>query len=762
MSGCSPSAAALGASFGPSRSASDDEQRLASRAVGEGLRQSEFSVPDIRCGGCIRTIEQALARLEGVVEARVNLTAKRVDVRWRDAGAPPPVAATLDALGYRAHLAASGQGREDRALPELVRALAVAGFASGNIMLLSVSVWSGADAAMRDLFHWISAVIALPVLVYSGRIFFRSAWSALRHGRTNMDVPISIGLLLAFGMSLYDTIDRGPHAYFDAVVMLVFFLLIGRTLDELMREKARSAVKGLAQLSPRGATVERADGTWAYLPLDEIAPGMILLIAAGERVPVDGRVVSGASDLDCALVTGESAPRAVTRGAELQAGTLNLTGPLRIEATATAESSFLAEMVRLMQAAEAGRSAYRRIADRVSQLYAPVVHSMALLSLVGWLIATGNPHEAVTIAVAVLIITCPCALGLAVPMVQVVAARRLFEQGIMVKDGVGLERLSEVDTVVFDKTGTLTLGRPRLRDRDRADPAHLALAAALAVHSRHPHSRGLVAAQGGCGGTVSTFDRVAEQHGYGVEASVGSDRYRLGRPDWALATSGEPPPYACTALAKNGRLLAAFAFDDPIRPGAREAVDALKRRGLTVEMLSGDHAGPVEAVAQDLGIARFRAGVLPGEKAGRLAALATEGRKVLMVGDGLNDAPALASAHVSMAPASAADVGRSAADFVFFRDGLEAVPLALQVSLRAGRLIRQNFALAFLYNAIALPFAVLGFVTPLVAALAMSASSIVVVANAVRLGHDRDWRHYRATEGGRAAVQRTPAPAAGA
>ena len=421
---------------------------------------------------CVARIERVLGGLPEVERARVNLSTRRVTIVWRG-DAPPPFVATLNEAGFDAHLHDFGvvEGK-DSVLRELVRALAVAGFAAGNIMMLSVAVWSGADPETRDLFHWLSAAIALPSLAYSGRVFFRSAWQALRAGRTNMDVPISVGVLLAFGMSLYETIHHGPHAYFDAATSLLFFLLIGRTLDHMMRERARTAVKGLARLAARGASVLQPDGSQRYLPVGEIRPGMTILLAAGDRVPVDARVVEGRSDLDGSLVSGESLPKPVVPGDRLQAGTLNLTGPLTIEATAAAGKSFLAEMTRMMEAAEAGRTVYRRIADRAARLYAPVIHVTALLTFVGWMIAAGDVHRAATVAIAVLIITCPCALGLAVPMVQVVAARRLFERGIMVKDGGALERLAETDHVVFDKTGTLTQGRAAIdRQRDRFAPA---------------------------------------------------------------------------------------------------------------------------------------------------------------------------------------------------------------------------------------------------------------------------------------------------
>jgi len=734
MSCCVPSVELAIATDKDRRRNAQDELLLASREIGDGLRQTDLSVPGVHCGGCIRKIETTIGAMPGVEQARVNLSTRRMTIHWR-ADAPPPFIETLNSIGYDSHLHDTAADAKDGTLTELIRALAVAGFAAGNIMLLSVSIWSGAEPATRDLFHWISAAIALPALAYSGRIFFRSAWQSLRHGQTNMDVPISIGVLLAFGLSIYETIHRGPHAYFDAAISLLFFLLIGRTLDHMMRERARVAVKGLARLAGRGALVLRPDGTRVYLPVNEIVPGMTILLTAGERVPVDARVLKGLSDLDCSLVSGESIPQPAQVDSLLQAGTLNLTGPLTIVATAAAKDSFLAEMIRMMEAAESGRSIYRRIADRASRLYAPVVHLAALLTFIGWMIAVGDVHQAITIAIAVLIITCPCALGLAVPMVQVVAARRLFEQGIMVKDGGALERLAEVDTVIFDKTGTLTLGEPRLVD-DGAVPADmLALAAAIASHSRHPYSCALVAA----GRTIATspiaLTRVSEYPGLGLEASSGATVYRLGRPEWALACNDTLQAASETAnviLSKDGRGLARFSFQDRVRPDAGDAIAALTNQGLAVEILSGDREEPVRQLAAAFGVPHI-ALVSPGEKAMRVTLGAASGRKVLMVGDGLNDAPALVAAHASMAPATAADVGRNAADLVFLRDSLLAVPQAISVARNAGALVRQNLTLAIGYNIIAVPIAMLGYVTPLIAALAMSLSSLIVVANALRL-----------------------------
>lgn len=707
---------------------SDDEVQLLSRALGNGVRQIELSVPNVHCAACISAVERSLMRLPGVAGARVNLSTRRVSVQWRD-GELPPIVSTLVATGYPPHLFDAAQETSDRTLSELIRAVAVSGFAAANIMLLSVSVWSGAEGATRDLFHWVSALIAIPALIFAGRIYYRSAWSALSHGRMNMDVPIAVGITLAYAMSLYETATHGSHAYFDASVTLLFFLLIGRALDHVMRDRARSAVLSLARMQPPGALLLRDDGSRDYRPVAEIVNGDRLLIAAGERVPVDAVVEVGRSDIDASIASGESATIEAKAGVELRAGVLNLTGPLTLKALRPAAQSFLAEMTRLMEAAEGGRSPYRRLAERVSALYAPVVHIGALATFIGWMVVGGDWQQSMTIAIAVLIITCPCALGLAVPIVHVVAARRLFEAGIMLKDGSALERLVDIDTAVFDKTGTLTLGTMRLTNEADIEPQHLALARALAVHSRHPVSRALAAT----GAAIADITDVAELPGQGVEGHAEGHLWRLGRASWA---SARPVGVPGTALSRDGVVVARFEFDDQLRPQSRQTIHELRDHGIVVEMLSGDALQKCETVAARLGIADWQEELLPSDKVARLEALRAEGRTTLMVGDGLNDAPALASARVSMAPGSAADIGRNAADFVFLGEGLGAVTLAHRVALKANNLVRQNVGLAIGYNLIAVPIAVAGYVTPLIAAIAMSASSLLVVANALRLVRD--------------------------
>ncbi|UDF29119.1 UNVERIFIED_ORG: cadmium-translocating P-type ATPase [Roseateles sp. XES5] len=717
---------------------SSEELMLASRPVGEGLRQSDLSVPGVHCGACITTVEGALNALPEVARARVNLSTRRVSVVWKEdvdgrRTDPQAIAAAIRATGYDTHLFSLAAEGDDALRNQLIRAVAVAGFAATNIMLLSVSVWSGAEAATRDLFHWISAFIAGPTLIYAGRFFYQSAWNAVRHGRTNMDVPIALAITLSYAVSLWETLHSAEHAWFDATVSLLFFLLIGRTLDHVMRDRARSAITGLARLSPRGAMVVRPDGTRDYRPVEEIAVGEHLSIAAGERIPVDCRVLAGASDIDRSIVNGESDPLAAGPGTRLEAGAMNLTGSLTVEAVATARNSFLSEVIGLMEAAEGGRARYRRIADRAAQIYSPAVHLLALASFLGWGFYDGDWKHAMLVAIAVLIITCPCALGLAVPVVQVVAAGRLFAGGVMVKDGSAMERLAEIDTAVFDKTGTLTLGKPRLVEREKVNRAHLALAAALAAHSRHPLSMALVGANAGPSPVIEAVTEVA---GGGLEAATSQGLLRLGNRAFACgnaATGDDVHGLSEVVLTRDGTVLETFRFEDALRAGAVEAVTALRQDDVEMAILSGDRAPAVARIAGLLGIGRWRAALSPRGKTEAVAERAAAGHRVLMVGDGINDAPALAAAHVSMAPATAADVGRQAADFVFLHESLEAVPFAHETACRAGRLIRQNFALAIGYNVIAVPVAILGHATPLIAAIAMSTSSIIVVVNSLRL-----------------------------
>jgi Cu2+-exporting ATPase len=697
------------------------------------VEHSEFSLPGIRCAGCISKIENGLGHMPGVVGARVNLTAKRVAIDHRaDIGAPA-LREALVSLGFTAEpVLVQSENANDRAESRrLLKALGVAGFAAMNIMLLSVSIWSGADGPTRQLFHWLSALIAMPTIAYAGQPFFRSAWGALRHGRTNMDVPISIGVLLATSLSLFETITGGPHAYFDGAVSLIFFLLAGRFLDSAMRDRARDGASALLRQTAPGGMIAQDDGTTVWLAADAIRPGMSLLVGAGERFAADGTVERGASSVDRSLVTGESRAEPVERGTQVIAGSLNLTDPLTVRVTAAGPDTAIAGMARLMEAAGQGRSLYVRIADRAALHYAPAVHTLAAASFIGWMIMGAGWHQSLLIAVAVLIVTCPCALGLAVPVAQVVACGALMRRGLLVKDGSALERLAEADRVRFDKTGTLTLGRPDLVGTVDLDPGEQSLALALARASRHPLSQALARTLEQAGGRPAELDDLREIAGFGMEAKAGGKRVRLGRPLWAGAPAADDDALSC-GFSVEGGTAHRFRFADHLRPDAVEAVARMTRMALDPVILSGDRREAVLPIATELHVSAI-VGMTPDEKLRAIERLTGAGHRVLMVGDGLNDGPALAAGHVSIAPSSASDVGQTAADIVFLGDSLLPVPIAVAAAHRTMRVVRQNFAMAIGYNILAVPLAIAGVVTPLIAAIAMSTSSIIVVANALRL-----------------------------
>jgi Cu2+-exporting ATPase len=592
-----------------------------------------------------------------------------------------------------------------------------------NIMLLSVSIWSGADGPTRDLFHWLSALIALPVIAYAGRPFFASAWMALSHRRTNMDVPISIGVILATCLSLYETITGGGDAYFDSAVMLLFFLLAGRALDAEMRTRTRAGIGALLGRMGKSASVIGPDGSTRRVAAKELEPAMLVLVAAGEALAADGEVVEGTSAIDNAMLTGESAPEPVGPGSVVHAGAINLSAPLRIRLTQVAEDTALAEIARLMDEAGQSRSHYVRIADRASRLYAPVVHSLALLAFAGWMIAGAGVHQSLTIAIAVLIITCPCAMGLAVPAAQVVAAGALLKRGLLVKDGSALERLAECDIALLDKTGTLTLGSPRA-DVGALTQQQRSVALGLAQASRHPLSRGLAAALLREGVEPAAITAISEVSGAGL-----TGRWQ------GVAVALERPEDAAQGLATTLRIGDAaqtITFTDPLRADAAATLAALRAEGITASILSGDRAAPVAAAAQALGL-EAQAEASPQAKLAALEALKSAGHRPLMVGDGLNDGPALSAAHASIAPGTAADASQQAADAVFIGEALMPVALAVRVARKTMRIVRENFAFSIAYNLLAVPLALTGLVTPLIAAIAMSVSSLVVVANSLRL-----------------------------
>ncbi len=698
-----------------------------------------LAVENMHCGACMRSVEAALTVLPGVSAARANLSQKRVEVTLADEGLGP--AALVDALehnGFNAFpLTAEQTANTTSVTRQYISYLGVAGFAAANIMLLSVSVWAGLvsdmGSAAQSLFHWLSALIALPAVAYAGQPFFRSARQALAARRLNMDVPISLGVILATGMSLVQTIRGSEQVYFDAAVTLLFFLLIGRVMDLSVRARAAGAAANLIGLRSTMAGLVGADGRVQQVAADTLRPGDQIQVAAGERIAADGVIRAGSSEIDDSLITGETRLKHVDVGNEVHAGTLNITQPLRVEAKATAESTLLAEIARLMAAAEQSRGRHVQLADRAARCYAPAVHLLALATLIGWLALGHGWVPSLTAAIAVLIITCPCALALAVPVVQVVASSRLFARGVILKASDGLERLADVDTIVFDKTGTLTLGQPRLRPLSEDAASYLAAAATLAQASRHPYARALVREAVVRGHALANLDGVRETPGAGLVWRGTQGEHRLGSAIWCAVGDDRARPSASLWYRAPGIEPIAFQFEDRLRPDGREVVAQLQDEGYRIELLSGDRRCAVEAAADLTGITCFSGGLRPDEKLHRLEQLKRQGRMAAMIGDGLNDAPALAAAHASMSPATATDITQTTADAVFQGERLEPIVETLRTAKAAKRLALQNFALAIGYNLVFVPLAVIGEVTPLIAAIAMSASSLAVTVNAVRL-----------------------------
>ncbi|SDS51932.1 cation-translocating P-type ATPase [Bradyrhizobium canariense] len=708
--------------------------------LGSGLSHIDLAVEGVSCAGCMSKIERGLSAMPDVTLARVNLTNRRVALEWKEGALDPAnFIDRLAELGYKAYPfeTASAEAAEDEQSRFLLRCLGVAAFATMNVMMLSVPVWSGNVSDMipeqRDFFHWLSALIALPAAAYAGRPFFSSALRALRTRNVNMDVPISIGVLLALGMSVVETVYHAEHTYFDAAIMLLTFLLVGRYLDQSMRRRTRAVAGNLAALKAETATKFVGADEILEVPVAAVHPGDIVLLRPGERCAVDGTVVAGRSEVDQSLITGETRYVTADSGTAIYAGSLNMTGTLRVRVSAASEATLLAEITRLLDNALQARSRYVRLADRASRLYAPVVHATALLTVLGWVLAGATWHDAIVTGIAVLIITCPCALGLAIPTVQTVASGAMFKAGVLLNSGDAIERLADVDRIIFDKTGTLTL--PDLDVVNGADiPADVfALAGQLALASRHP----VAAAVARASAAKLPLAGAIEEPGQGVRGDIGGVELRLGRPSFCGAeqlANDDPDldPEASHVAFSVGEAKYLFSIRQGLRPDAQAVISALQSRNIMVEILSGDREPAVRAAARALGVQEWRAGVTPADKIARIDELKSQGFKVLMVGDGLNDAPSLAAAHVSMSPISATHLSQATADLVFLGKPLAPVVVAIDFARKALRLMRQNLWLAVGYNLLAVPIAISGVVTPLIAAAAMSGSSVLVMLNALR------------------------------
>ena len=701
----------------------------------DGLNNISLLISGVHCAGCIQKIESRLTANENVEQARLNFSTRKLTVKWAgEKNTANNFVKEIESLGYGVKpYDTEAEDNENKAQDKfLLMSLGVSGFAMGNIMLLSIGLWITDTETMgvgtRGLLHWVEAMIAIPAIFVAGRPFFRSAMKALRNGHTNMDVPISLALILATSMSLLETINKGEHVYFDSAVMLMFFLLIGRYLDFKARLQARSTATDLLS-TLTGFAVVVEEGKTRKIPVRDLREGMIVRVASGEKFPVDGFITEGQTSVDMSLVTGEALPKDIEKNNEVFAGTINMGQPVLISVSGAADTSLLAEIVRLMEKAAQGQALYVRVADRAARLYTPIVHSLAALAFLGWLIFGGiGWQDSLMIAVTVLIITCPCALGLAVPVVQVLATNSLMKKNILVKSGDALERLASVNTAVFDKTGTLTLGRPVLQAG--YDSNDLKMAASLASFSNHPLS---VAISNAYKEEIYDVQNFEEISGKGLQATYKGKKIQLGSRSWCGDDASKKSDKIELWLSVEGKKPTAFLFSDALKEDVTETINQLIQKNCDVHLISGDRQLIVDQVASHIGIKEAHGNMTPIEKFDYIESLKTQNKKILMVGDGLNDAPVLANADVSMAPGTAIDMAQNAADIIFMGDGLKPVSYTHDIACLSQNLVKQNFILAVMYNIVAIPLALAGLVTPMIAALAMSGSSLLVIANSFRL-----------------------------
>ena len=693
-------------------------------------------VEGLHCSSCVWLIEEALKKQDNIVFARLNMSTRRLVIKWSGTKKQGnEYTKLIRKMGYKATPfdPETLKTEEDKEQKNMLLAMAVAGFASGNIMLLSVALWSTSQEVMgiatRDLIHLISAIIAIPTVIFSGRVFFKSAVTALKNKRTNMDVPISIAVILTTLVSIWEWFESAEHTYFDSVTMLVFFLLIGRYLDVKSKNKARSAATEMLKMMGNSALLIQSDGSLKNISANKIKIGDVVQVNTGEKIPVDGKITEGNTEIDESIITGESLPKDCKKGSNVFAGTINLGRTIKVVVTKPSEKSLISEVIKLMEKAEDSSTKYNSISEKAVKIYAPLVYFAGLTTFLYWYLFNGvDAKEALIIGISVLIITCPCAFGLAVPTVQVLTSGRLFKNGIMLKNGNALEILSKVTSAIFDKTGTLTLGEPKLENGDKINKEYLKIAASIASKSHHPYSKAISKAYLTLGSNHLDNLDVEEIAGKGLETKIGDKIFKLGKPEWACGIEGEG-----IILSANNIEIANFRFTDELRSDAAKVIKELDKMGIDIKLVSGDNKKEVTKIAKLTAIKNFIAAALPKEKVEQIQKIQKNGNYVLMVGDGLNDAAALTYSDVSISPSSAIDITQNSADIVFQGNKLEPILIAINIAKKSVKIIKQNFGIAFIYNLIAIPIAFMGYVTPLVAAAAMSFSSILVVLNSFRV-----------------------------
>jgi P-type Cu2+ transporter len=729
-----------------------DFQKSFVRDLGEDEREASLIIEGITCAACIWLNERHVAQLPGVTGVHVNFATRRARVRWDERRIKlSAILAAIAAIGYRAHPydAAKSEELARRERRSALWRVFVAGFGMMQVMMYAVPVYLAGDGDMAPdieaLLRWASMVLTLPVVFYSAAPFFRGAWRDLARRRVGMDVPVALGVGAAFAASVWATLNASGEVYFDSVTMFVFFLLGGRFLEMTARQRAVSVTEALARLVP--ALAARVvgyphDRSTQQVAAAELAPGNVVLVKAGETIPADGQVLEGTSCANESLLTGESAPLAKSPGATVTGGAVNVDSPLYIRVDQVGEATRLSAIIRLMERAAMEKPAIVELADRIAGRFILALLAIAAAVAIAW--CAIDPAKALWITVSVLVVTCPCALSLATPVALSVASGAMARAGLLVTHGHAIETLARATHFVFDKTGTLTRGHMTLLETlplgDLDAASSLALAAAIERLSEHPIGAALRAA---ARDELPVLSEVSNVSGCGMTALHQGLKLRVGRPDYVGALHGLPLPEAAhsftacgdtvIALGSETGWLALFRLGDQVRPEARSTMDALRAAGRQVALLSGDAVAVAEKVAQALDIAEVHGGISPQGKHDYVSRLQAGGAIVAMIGDGVNDAPVLAQAQVSVAMGGGSQLARTQADLILLSENLDHLSRGFEVARRTLAIIRQNLLWAFAYNLIALPLAIAGFITPWMAGIGMSGSSLLVVLNSLRL-----------------------------
>lgn len=722
--------------------------------------QIDLMIQGLHCGACIWLIENLLKKQNNVIDVRINLTQKTLRIKWiGDKKYGNDLVKLVTKIGYKLFPADQEilNKIEEKFDNKIFKSLAVAGFGAGNIMLFSLPLWFDSNheisGATRKLLHLLSSIIALPVLIYSGRIFFISAFNSLKVKLPNMDVPISIAIFLASIVSILQTFRGGQNVYFDSAVMLVFFLLIGRYLDFKARKKAFNIASEFSMLQTGFGRIE-IDNKIRVLPIKELCENMILIVAVGEKIACDGLIIEGQSHIDNSLISGESIPEKVKKNSLVYGGSINLSSPLKIKITKNSQNGVLSQIIDLITNIENKKNIYIRIADKFSKYYTPIIHILALITFAFWYFYFKSNWEiALMNATAVLIITCPCALALAIPIAQTIAISNFLKRGIIMKNGESLEKINNIEYIIFDKTGSLTIGKPILKNiyeiedknikelNSEDKKFYLKIAVSMAKFSKHPISQSL------CNSFDGELDNVEvkEFSGDGLEAYFGDKKALLGSANFCKIYHENSPFIAqnsqseflanlkCYMNFNNKNII--FTFDDELKSDAKIVVDFLKKINKKIILLSGDSENEVRRIAKITGIEKFYWQKNPLEKAQILQELSDKNINFMMIGDGLNDAPSLVLANISISFSKAVDISQNIADIIINSTKLSPIISIFLYSKNTLKIMKQNLILALIYNIFALPFAMAGYVVPLIAAIAMSSSSLLVVINSLRLNY---------------------------